>query len=390
MELIDGSEFRLTTEEFEGTAEKVSVSYERLPDDVVEGDAILLDDGLLHLKVKRIDGREILTEVITGGTLSNNKGLNLPGARLSVPSLTDKDKVDLRFAVDELRVDFIALSFVRHPEDVRDAIALAKGTPIIAKMEKPEAIENLKEIADVADGLMVARGDLGVEMGSEKVPLIQKRMIREANLRGKVVITATQMLDSMIRNPRPTRAEAADVANAILDGTDAVMLSGETAAGKFPVRAVETMCAIITEVETAEGTYGFRHNTAPDQSVLASEGWELSNAAGRAAALMSLGMNLSAIVVFTRHGRTAQLLSEYRPRCPVVAITPDPRIATQLALRWGVQAHVEVPPEDMEESLRIATALVVRQKLCKTGDTFAIVAGWPTSGRPNTVKLHRL
>ena len=389
-ELTEGATFRLTPEAVEGTDDRVSVSYEALPEDVNVGDEILLDDGLLALRVEAVNGREVVTRVVVGGTLSDRKGLNLPGTKLSTPSLTEKDRKDLAFAVDELKVDYLALSFVRSADDIQEAQGLADGTPVIAKMEKPEAIENLESIADVADGLMVARGDLGVELGSERVPLIQKRLIREATRRGKVVITATQMLDSMIRNPRPTRAEAADVANAVLDGTDAVMLSGETAAGKYPIRAVETMAAIIREVEDAEGRYGFAHRTEPDKVFLDREHWEISNAAGRAAALLSYVMRLKAIVVFTRGGTTAQMISEQRPRAPIVAITPDPKIASRIALEWGVVPYVEIPPEDMEETLRIASALLVREKIGSPGDTFAIVAGWPPSGLPNTLRLHRM
>ncbi|MEM9188171.1 MAG: pyruvate kinase [Myxococcota bacterium] len=389
VELRPGQEFRVTTEDVPGTAERVSANYPNLPDDVKAGDPILIDDGLLRLRVRAVEGNEVVCEVEVGGTLSNNKGLNLPGARLSIPSVTDKDKRDLAFAVEELKVDYLALSFVRTAADVREAQSLAGTTPVIAKMEKPEAIENLQEIADAADGLMVARGDLGVELGSEKVPMVQKRLIREANLRGKVVITATQMLDSMIRNPRPTRAEAADVANAILDGTDAVMLSGETASGAYPLEAVGTMSTIVQEVEGHE-EFGASQQQTPDQSILSEGGWEHSNAAVRAAALMSFVMPLKAIVVFTRGGRSAQLLSEYRPKAPILAITSNPRVASRMALHWGVRPYIEVPPEHLEETLRIATALVVREKVCTSGDTFALVSGWPTSARPNTVKLHRL
>jgi pyruvate kinase len=388
VELVNGAEFRLTSDDIVGDVNRVSVSYDYLAQELKPGDRVLLDDGLLGLKVDRIEGSDVVTVVETGGTLSNNKGVNLPGVKLSIPALTDKDKIDLEFAVTELKVDYVALSFVRSPEDVAGAQALAKGTPVIAKMEKPDAIACMAEIADIADGLMVARGDLGVEMGSEKVPLVQKRLIREGNRRGKIVITATQMLDSMIRNPRPTRAEAADVANAVLDGSDAVMLSGETASGKYPIQSVQTMDAIVREVEATE--LGFQYKSDPDTAFLSQGGWELSNAAGRAAALMSAVMDLRAIVVFTQTGRTAALLSEYRPRAPIIAITSDYRTATRLALEWGVRPYVEVPPEDMEETLRIATALLVREKIGTTGDTFAVVSSWPPSERPNTVKLHRL
>ncbi len=389
VELEAGQEFRITTEDVDGNAERVSVSYSALPSDVKPGDDILIDDGLIGMKVDRIEGDEVVCTVTVPGTLSDRKGLNLPGVNLSTPSLTQKDRSDLAFAVDEIGVDYVALSFVRTAEDVRETQALSKGTPVIAKMEKPEAIENLESIADQADGLMVARGDLGVEVGSEKVPLIQKRIIRSVNRRGKIVITATQMLDSMIRNPRPTRAEANDVANAVLDGSDALMLSGETASGRYPTQSVKMMSSIISEVE---GEVLNDPETEPKNLEAFQEhgDWAESNAAARAAALLSFALPLQVLVVFTRGGTTAQLLSEYRPKSPIVAITSDPKIASRLALEWGVRPYLEVPPEDMEETLRIATALLVREKLAKAGDHFGLVCAWPTSVRPNTVKLHRL
>lgn len=390
VQLVPGERFVLTARDVVGDAQQVSVTYESLPDDVRPGDAVLLDDGLLRLRVEEVRDRDVVTVVEVGGPLSNNKGLNLPGAKLSTPALTDKDREDLAFAVGELNVDYVALSFVRRPEDVQEAQALAQGTPVIAKMEKPEAIENLEAIADVADGLMVARGDLGVEMGAEKVPLIQKRIIRTVNERGKVVITATQMLDSMIRNPRPTRAEAADVANAVLDGTDALMLSGETASGKYPLESVRMMDAIIREVEDESLAAAPSERLMGLPTIRPWEGWELQNAAARTAALMSFTLPLRAVVAFTQGGETVRLLSEYRPRAPIIAITSVPRVANQMALEWGVVPRVDLPPDDMEETLRIATSVLVREKLCATGEAFAIVAGWPPSARPNTVKLHRL
>ena len=390
--LVPGATFTLTTRDVPGDADIVSVTYKPLPLDVVPTDRVLLDDGLLTLEVVEVkDDTDVVCKVIVGGPLSNTKGLNLPGAKLSAPALTEKDEVDLEFAVGTLDVDYVALSFVRTPEDVRQAQRLARGKPVIAKIEKPEAIACLDEILDVADGAMVARGDLGVELGSEKVPIIQKRIIREVNRRGKIVITATQMLDSMIRNPTPTRAEAADVANAVLDQTDAVMLSGETASGVYPIESVKMMAAIILEVESAwlAGEAGVQ----TERAVLSPQdwgGWDFANAAARAATLMAGALPLKAIVTFTRDGRTARLLSEYRPRAPIIAVTPKPQVASRLALEWGVSARVEVPPEHSEEVLRIACALLVREKICGRGDSFAIVAGWPASGGSNTVKLHRL
>ncbi len=257
---------------------------------------------------------------------------------------------------------------------------------MIAKIEKPEAVQNLEAILDVAEGAMVARGDLGVEIGSEKVPVVQKRLIREVNKRGKLVITATQMLDSMIRNPRPTRAEAADVANAVLDGTDAVMLSGETASGAYPIEAVKMMDAIVRHVEEAnlvDPTVGITDPKLTDS-------WDFSSAAARAAALLSFTLPLKAIVILTRDGRSADLLSEYRPKAPIVAITPQVAAANRLALAWGVLPRLGLPAEDLDEALRIASSVLARERVCVKGDAFALVVGWPASSNTNTVKLHRL
>ncbi|MCC7536126.1 MAG: pyruvate kinase [Deltaproteobacteria bacterium] len=382
--LTEGQEFVLTTRDVEGDATQVDVSYERLPDDVKEGDVILLDDGLLRLRVRTIDGRDVRCIVEVGGTLSDRKGMNMPGAALSAPAMTEKDRDDLLFAKNELKVDYIALSFVRTADDLREAKELAGDIPVIAKIEKPAAVANLESIAEVCDGIMVARGDLGVELGPEKVPMVQKRAIRELNRRGKLVITATQMLDSMIRNARPTRAEAADVANAILDGSDALMLSGETAAGKYPIEALRMMDLIVREVEREQRAI------MPTDALNAEEQWSFANAAARAAAALSQYLPLKAIIVQTRDGRTARLLSDYRPHAPIVALTPSPRIASGLTLYWGVIPRVDVPAEDTEEALRHAVGVVVRERLAQSGDMCALVLGWPASGGTNMVKLHRL
>jgi len=388
IKLDQGDRFALTTDEVEGTQKVVSVTYESLPTDVKPGDRVALDDGLIRLRVESIDGNTVHTIVEDGGVLSDHKGLNLPGVAISAPALSDKDREDLEFAISELDVDYIALSFVRSASDVRQAKALAPDVPIIAKIERPEAIARLPEILDAADGIMIARGDLGVELGAEKVPLMQKRIIRETNARGKVVITATQMLDSMIRNPRPTRAEAADVANAVMDGTDAVMLSGETAAGRYPVQSLQMMDTIIREIES-DYIEDIAREFGELQSV-GEEDWPFSNAAARAAAVITRHLPLKAVVVFTQDGRSAGLLAEHRPRAPIVAVTSDVRVARRLSLEWGVVPRVEVPPESLDETLRIATSLLVREKICKRGEAFAMVVGWPTSGRTNTLKLHRL
>ncbi|TNF61630.1 MAG: pyruvate kinase [Deltaproteobacteria bacterium] len=388
IELSPGDRFALTTDEVEGNQEIVSVVHDSLGAEVQSGDTIALDDGFIRLRVDTVEGNTVHTIVEDGGTLSDNKGLNLPGVSITGPAMTSKDRKDLTFAISELGADYIALSFVRSAKDVIEAKSLAGDVPVIAKIERPEAVAALPEIVEAADGIMIARGDLGVELGAEKVPLVQKRIIRETNARGKVVITATQMLDSMIRNPRPTRAEAADVANAVMDGTDAVMLSGETAAGRYPVQALEMMDAIIREVES-----DYVEDLSREFSELKSVGdedWPFSNAAARAAAELTTHLPLKAVVVFTQDGRSAGLLAEHRPRAPILAVTSDVRVARRLALEWGVIPRIEVPPESLDETLRIATSLLVREQLCQRGEAFAMVVGWPTSGRTNTLKLHRL
>ncbi len=388
IQLVEGARFVLTTKDVPGDEERVSHSYEPLPRDVVPGDKILIDDGLLRLRVVETTDTDVICEVEIGGTLSDKKGLNIPGAQLSAPALTEKDRIDLAFAVDELHVDYLALSFVRTVDDVVQAQLLAKGTPVIAKLEKPEGIENLEAICDIADGAMVARGDLGVEVGSEKVPLIQKRIIREVNARGKLVITATQMLDSMIRNPRPTRAEAADVANAVIDGSDALMLSGETASGKYPIESVRMMDAIIREVE--QDWLGDEAGEIKEPKLLDRRQWGFTDGAARAAAMLSYVLPLKALVTFTRDGRTARLISEYRPRAMIIAITSRQEVANRLALEWGVAPRFEIPPDTLEEALRLSAALLIREKFCSHGDSVAIVMGWPPSVGTNTIKLHQL
>ena len=386
--LVEGAPFTLTTRDVLGTEREVHITYEPLPRDAKVGDAILLDDGLYRLRVTGLTADSVETVVEVGGELSDRKGVNMPGVALSTPALTEKDKLDLRFAVATLRADYVAPSFVRTAGDLHEAQALSAGTPVIAKIEKPEAIENLDAVLDAADGVMVARGDLGVELGAEKVPLLQKRIIRETNLRGKIVITATQMLDSMIRNPRPTRAEAADVANAVMDGTDAVMLSGETAAGRYPVESVAMMDAIAREVErdvVEDLSREYR-----ELKVVPHEDWNFPTAAARAAAVMSTHLPLRAIVTFTQDGRSASLISEYRPRAPILAVTHREQVAQRLALEWGVIPRLEVRPESLDETLRLATQLLVREGLCTRGQAFLLLTGWPLSGGTNTLKLHTL
>lgn len=385
VDLHPGQRFTLTSRPVAGDATQAHVSYAAFAGDVQPGAAVLINDGLQRLRVLSVQGEDVLCEVEVGGPLSSRKGVNLPGVALSTPALTDKDRADLGFAVDELGVDFVALSFVRRPEDILQTKALAGDTPVIAKLEKPEAIEHLEAILDAADGAMVARGDLGVEVGPEKVPLIQKRIIREVNARGKIVITATQMLESMIHNAAPTRAEAADVANAVLDGTDALMLSGETAVGHDPAGVVQMMDKIAREIEGAA--------RADDRAWLDDDlanRWGYADAAARAAALMSFALPLKAIVVFTRDGRTAGLLSDHRPQAPIVAVGPSAAVAGQMTLEWGVLSHQHEPPGGLTEAVALADALVKRLDLAVEGESIAVVMGWP-AGRPtNTIKLHHV
>lgn len=383
--LVEGSRYILTGKECPCSDQRAWVSYEALARDVRPGDPILLDDGLLGLRVDKIEGDDVVCVVETGGELSDRKGVNLPGSKLSLPALTEKDTSDLHFAVNKVHADYLALSFVRHPEDVMAAKALSQGTPVIAKLEKPEAVEHLEAIVDASDGIMVARGDLGVEMGPELVPMEQKRMIRTANQKRKLVITATQMLDSMIRNPRPTRAEATDVANAVLDGTDAVMLSGETASGAYPVAAVKMMRSLVEAAE-AEGE---RAEVSRKPSRIAGE-WEMTNAAARGASMLSESLPLMAIVVVTSDGRSADLLSGYRPHVPVLALTDNQQAAARLALRWGIVPQVEPAPENLLGSIALARSALRSHFDAHRQGPFALVTGFPRGSRTNTVTLQTL
>lgn len=399
-----GGEFTLTTQEMVGDASRASTTYTNLPQDVHAGDVMLLDDGLLQLEVLDVEGEEVITRVLVGGPLSNNKGINLPGVHVSAPSLSDKDRADLRLG-QELGVDFLALSFVRSPEDVvqaRELIALARAelaqagvitedrapTPIIAKIEKPEAVEQLAEIIEASDGIMIARGDLGVELGPEKVPLIQKTAIELTNVHGKLVITATQMLESMTVTPRPTRAEASDVANAVLDGTDAVMLSAETASGKYPLLAVRTMVRIIREVE----------QSARFHQVMSRQAWPklqvTSNAVAHAAVVASRQMRAPVIVAVSDSGGVVRLLSEYRPDALVVAFTPRREVYNQLAAYWGVvPVLVGVGTIGSAEEMVEYAARVVRERgYARAGQMMVVTLAMPFgSGAPtNTMQLHVL
>jgi pyruvate kinase len=389
--LVDGARVTITTRDVEGNAETISTTYKQLPQDVKEGDRILLDDGLLELRVLGFDATEVECLVVHGGPLKEHKGINLPGVAVSAPALTEKDRDDLKFGVSQ-GVDYVALSFVRRPEDVLEARALIRqlqvekvgeraqvSIPLIAKLEKPEAVARLDEILDVVDGVMVARGDLGVEMPPEKVPLIQKRIIAACNDRGLPVITATQMLESMITHPCPTRAEASDVANAIFDGTDALMLSAETATGSYPIEAVQMMVRIAQETEADP-----RSARQPQCQYLTP-----AHAVSHAARALAEEASVQAIVVFTRSGASAHLISTDRPRTPILAYTPSEYVYRQLALWWGVWPHRIDLQETTEELIARVDHRLQEDNLVSRGEHVVIMGGLPVASqaRTNFVKL---
>lgn len=387
MLLTKGQQVVITTADVLGQQGVIPTIYTELPRDVRIGSKILLDDGLLELKVLSIAETDVCCVVVNGGLLKNNKGINLPGVKVSAPSLTEKDYQDLIFCLNQ-DVDYIALSFVRTAEDVeqikRIMYAAGKAIPVVAKIEKPEALRNFNKILQVTDAVMVARGDLGVEIQAEKVPLIQKKIIQACNQAGKPVITATQMLESMIVNPRPTRAETSDVANAILDGTDAVMLSGETASGSHPVAAVETMVRIALDVESAprSGVYATKTNFMTPS---------IAQAVGEAACRAAISLKAKAIAVFTQSGSSAALISRFRPPIPIVAFTSTSLIQRKLSLYWGVKARSIQPLESMDQQVSLAEQALLTAGLRK-GDIIVIIMGTPVEARGSTnlIKIHKL
>ena len=387
IELKEGNRLTVTTREVPGDAECVSTTYARLPRDVKPADRILLDDGHIELLVREVYRSDVVCEVVVGGLLKSNKGINLPGVQVSAPSLTTKDREDLDLGI-ELGVDYIALSFVREPDDVREVQHIIeraeKEIPVIAKLERAEAVDHLEDILDVADGVMVARGDLGVELSPEDVPVIQKRVISAANRAGVFVITATQMLESMTDHPRPTRAEASDVANAIFDGTDAVMLSGETAIGKYPVQTVQMMARIIEKAEASV-------ELAPPILNLDAS-LSFPDAIGQAAAAVSTAVSPKAIVAFTQSGSTARLISKRRPRTPIIAFTPSERICRRLCLCWGVEPRQITLIDDTDRMVAEVEARLLSEGNVRFGDTLVILAGAPITARAETnlLKLHRV
>ncbi|MGY1814123.1 pyruvate kinase [Blastococcus sp. SYSU D00820] len=382
---VTGSRVCITVEDVEGTAERVSTTYKNLSNDVRVGDRLLVDDGKLALSVVEVTGPDVWCLVVEGGEVSNNKGLSLPGVAVSVPALSDKDAEDLRFAL-HLSVDFIALSFVRSPADVelvRDIMRQEDVyVPVIAKLEKPEAVANLEAIVEAFDGIMVARGDLGVELPLEQVPLVQKRAVQAARERNKPVIVATQMLESMISNSRPTRAEASDVANAVLDGADAVMLSGETSVGRYPIAAVRTMERIIAAVEGDD-------TRAPE---LLRRSRSRSGAIVRAARDVAESLDVKALATFTQTGDTARRLAALHPKQPLLAFTVDGRVRSQLALSWGVETFLVPSVSHTDDMVRQVDFSLLSIGRLREGDRVVVVAGSPpnTTGSTNLIRVHEV
>ena len=385
VKLDKGDEFTITIDDVLGTVKRVSTTFKGLPGDCKPGDRLLIDDGNVAVRVTAVTDTDVITKVEVPGYVSNHKGLNLPGVAVSVPALSEKDREDLRWALTRADADMIALSFVRSASDIDDVHAIMDEVgvrlPVIAKIEKPQAVDKLFEIVSAFDGIMVARGDLGVEMPLEAVPLVQKRAIELARRQAKPVIVATQVLESMIQNPRPTRAEASDCANAILDGADAVMLSGETSVGAYPIEAVRTMASIIENVEEHGG------ERIPG---LGSYPQTRGGALTRAAAEMGEHLDVTYLVTFTQSGDTARRLSRLRSPLPLLAFTPLHETRNQLAVSWGVQCY-EVPEvEHTDEMVAQVDEILQDKHLAQPGDTVVIVAGMPpgTPGSTNSIRVH--
>ena len=381
-----GERVRITVEDVEGTHDRVSTTYKNLAADVRPGDRLLVDDGNIGLVAVDIEnGTDVVCDVTEGGPVSNNKGLSLPGVSVSVPAMSDKDADDLEFAL-RIGVDFVALSFVRSADDVKlvhqvmDSVGVRR--PVIAKIEKPEAVERLEDIVLSFDGVMVARGDLGVELPLEQVPMVQKRAIQICRDNAKPVIVATQMLESMISHSRPTRAEASDVANAVLDGADAVMLSGETSVGKYPVQTVATMSRIITSVESS-GVVApeLRHKPRTSAGAIVKAAKDIGDALGAVA-----------LVAFTQTGDTMRRLARLHPSQRLLAFSPDENVIRQLALLWGVEAHLVWMVKTTDDMVRQVDSALVQRSVCRRGDLVVVVAGTPpaTPGATNTIRVHHI
>ncbi|MBU2696544.1 pyruvate kinase [Pimelobacter sp. 30-1] len=389
--LTRGRRWTITTRDVDGNDEISGTTYKGLPGDVAPGDPILIDDGKVRLRVVEVTDTDVVTEVLVGGKVSNHKGINLPGVAVSVPALSDKDTADLRFAL-RLGVDFIALSFVRNAADAEDVRVIMREEgvmlPVIAKIEKPQAIENLDEVVAAFDAFMVARGDLGVECPLEEVPFLQKKVIVAARRNAKPVIVATQMLESMVANPAPTRAEASDVANAVLDGADAVMLSGETSVGEHPVHTVETMARIISATEA--------HALVDDTfSRFGRIEWDPHTTSGvitKAAEEVAQRVGAKYVVAFTQSGDSARRIARLRSPIPVLAFTPEARVRSQLAVSWGVEAFKTLPVEHTDEMVRQVDEELLKIGRVKEGDRVVIIAGSPPGipGSTNALRVHRM
>ena len=381
--------FTITTRAVTGDTHEVSTNYPGMARDVRAGTRLLLDDGAIELHVERTTESDVLCRVINGGILGERKGINLPGVQLPIPSLTDKDRRDLQWAVRQ-GADYIALSFVRRAEDCTEAQSLIKAAgghaPLIAKIEKAEAIDHLDEIVAAADGLMVARGDLGVETSVELVPVYQKRIIEQANIAGKIVITATQMLQSMVDSPRPTRAEASDVANAVWDGTDAVMLSNETAVGQYPVPTVATMARIIESAEAGRPSAAHARG-----SWLGKQSGSFSRALSEAAAFAAEEMSARTIVAFTESGLMARRLSALRPPQRIIALTPSKDVQNELSLAWGVESVLHPAVERTEDLIRIGERTLLEAGIVHQDEVLVLMAGRLSGlGLSSSIKLHRI
>ena len=385
VELKAGETFTLTTEEIMGTAQRATISYKNLKNDISVGTTLLIDDGLIELEVEKISGEDIICRVINGGFVSNHKGVNVPGAILSMPYISDADMEDILFGIKE-GYELIAASFVRSKEDIYELRKILQehgsDMKIIAKIENMQGIENLEEILETSDGVMVARGDMGVEIPMEEVPVLQKKMIKMANAQGKHVITATQMLESMINHPRPTRAEATDIANAIYDGTTAIMLSGESAARKYPVEAVKTMARI---AESAEKDIDYRsrmrRNDEGDKS-------EITNAIAYATCSAAMDLNAAAIITVTMSGYTAEAISRFKPSCPIIGCAVNERVCDQLNLLWGVNPLLIKEEENSEELFADAVTAAKEAGYVHTGDIVVITAGVPLGITGTTNMIH--
>jgi pyruvate kinase len=386
VDLPTGAEFTITTREVDGSTSEVSTTYKGLPGDVKPGDALLIDDGKVALQAQEVTDTEVRCVVTVGGTVSNNKGINLPGVAVSVPALSEKDKEDLRWAL-ELRADMIALSFVRSAADLDDVHAVMDEVgvrlPVIAKIEKPQAVDNLADIIHAFDGVMVARGDLGVELPLEDVPIVQKLAIEMARRQAKPVIVATQVLESMIDNPRPTRAEASDAANAVLDGADALMLSGETSVGAYPIEAVRTMARIIESTEE----HGLERIPP-----LGTQPRTMGGAVSKAAVEIGELLGCKYLIVFSQSGDTAKRMSRIRPRIPMLAFTPEQHTRSRLALAWGIETYLVPMARHTDQMARQVDLSLLESGRLKAGDYVVIVAGSPPGipGSTNALRVHKM